>query len=80
MISHGVGEILTKSPLVCKVSFTGSTEVGRILLEQSASTIKKVSMELGWNAPVVVFDDAGIDQAVAGTIAAKYRNTGQTCV
>lgn len=78
--SRGVGEVLTKSPLVRKVSFTGSTQVGRILLEQSASTIKKVSMELGGNAPVIVFDDADIDQAVAGTIAAKYRNTGQTCV
>lgn len=78
--SRGVGEILTKSPLVRKVSFTGSTQVGRILLEQAASTIKKVSMELGGNAPVIVFDDADIDQAVAGTIAAKYRNTGQTCV
>lgn len=78
--SRRVGEVLTKSPLVRKVSFTGSTEVGRVLLEQSASTIKKVSMELGGNAPVIVFDDADIDQAVAGAIAAKYRNTGQTCV
>jgi len=75
-----VGTALTTSPLVRKVSFTGSTEIGKILLKQAADTVKKVSMELGGNAPVIVFDDADIDKAVAGTIAAKYRNSGQTCV
>lgn len=75
-----VGEILTGDPRVRKVSFTGSTEVGRIIMRQSANTIKKLSLELGGNAPFIVFDDADLDQAVAGAIASKYRNTGQTCV
>lgn len=78
--SAAVGRILTESPIVRKVSFTGSTQTGRTLLQQSASTIKKASMELGGNAPVIVFDDADLDKAVEGAMAAKFRNTGQTCV
>jgi succinate-semialdehyde dehydrogenase/glutarate-semialdehyde dehydrogenase len=74
------GKVLTEHPKVKKVSFTGSTEVGKILMAQSASTIKKVSFELGGNAPSIVFDDADIATAVKGTIASKYRNAGQTCV
>jgi len=66
--------------LVRKVSFTGSTEVGKLLMRQSASTVKKVSLELGGNAPFLVFDDADLDLAVSGAIASKYRNAGQTCV
>jgi succinate-semialdehyde dehydrogenase/glutarate-semialdehyde dehydrogenase len=65
---------------VRKLSFTGSTEVGRQLMAQCASTIKKVSLELGGNAPFIAFDDADLDAAVDGAIASKYRNTGQTCV
>ncbi len=75
-----VGAELTGNPLVRKLSFTGSTEVGKLLLKQSADTVKKVSMELGGNAPFIVFDDADIDAAVEGALASKYRNTGQTCV
>src|SRR5690606_27647225 len=75
-----IGEEMTSNPLVRKLSFTGSTEIGRKLMEQTASTIKKVSMELGGNAPFIVFDDADLDAAVAGAIISKYRNTGQTCV
>ncbi len=75
-----VGEMLTSHPLVRKVSFTGSTEVGRIIMRQSSETIKKVSLELGGNAPFIVFDDADLDAAVQGALASKYRNTGQTCV
>jgi len=75
-----VGDALVTHPLVRKVSFTGSTEVGRVLLAQCAATIKKTSMELGGNAPFIVFDDADLDQAVLGAMASKYRNTGQTCV
>ena len=75
-----VGKVLTTHPAVKKVSFTGSTEVGKILMEQSASTVKKLSLELGGNAPCIVFDDADIEIAVKGTIASKYRNAGQTCV
>ena len=78
--SRGVGKELTESPLVRKFSFTGSTEVGKILIRQCASTVKKVSMELGGNAPFIVFDDADIDAAVQGAIISKYRNAGQTCV
>jgi succinate-semialdehyde dehydrogenase/glutarate-semialdehyde dehydrogenase len=78
--SKGIGGELTSNPLVRKISFTGSTEVGRTLMRQSADTIKKMSLELGGNAPFLVFDDADIDKAVAGAIASKYRNTGQTCV
>ncbi|NKE46729.1 NADP-dependent succinate-semialdehyde dehydrogenase [Roseomonas frigidaquae] len=74
------GGELTSNPMVRKLSFTGSTEVGRKLLAQCAPTIKKTSMELGGNAPFIVFDDADLDAAVQGTMASKYRNTGQTCV
>ncbi len=75
-----IGLELTKNPVVKKVSFTGSTAVGKLLMEQSASTLKKVSFELGGNAPLIVFDDADIDAAVAGAIACKFRSSGQTCV
>ena len=75
-----IGGELTGNPLVRKLTFTGSTEIGRLLMEQTAATIKKVSMELGGNAPFIVFDDADLDAAVAGAIISKYRNTGQTCV
>jgi len=75
-----VGLELCSSPTVRKVSFTGSTEVGRILLRQSADTVKKLSLELGGNAPFIVFDDADVDAAVEGAIVSKYRNAGQTCV
>jgi len=78
--SKGVGKLMTEHEQVKKVSFTGSTEVGKVLMSQAASTIKKVSFELGGNAPLIVFDDADIDQAVKGAIASKYRNAGQTCV
>ncbi|MCS6891321.1 MAG: NAD-dependent succinate-semialdehyde dehydrogenase [Rhodovarius sp.] len=78
--SGPIGAELTESPLVRKLSFTGSTEVGRVLLRQCADTIKKTSMELGGNAPFLVFDDADLDAAVQGAMASKYRNTGQTCV
>ncbi|MEV5845829.1 NAD-dependent succinate-semialdehyde dehydrogenase [Streptomyces sp. NPDC051985] len=75
-----IGPELTANPLVRKITFTGSTEVGRLLLAQSAATVKRTSMELGGNAPVLVFDDADLDLAVAGVLAAKYRNTGQACI
>ncbi len=75
-----IGGTLTAHPLVRKISFTGSTEVGRQLLAQSAGTLKHVSLELGGNAPFIVFDDADLDAAVAGALASKYRNSGQTCV
>jgi succinate-semialdehyde dehydrogenase/glutarate-semialdehyde dehydrogenase len=75
-----VGGELTANPAVRKLSFTGSTEVGAKLLAQCAPTIKKTSMELGGNAPFIVFDDADLDEAVKGAMASKYRNTGQTCV
>lgn len=75
-----IGKVLTGSETVRKLSFTGSTEVGRILMAQSAPTIKKLSLELGGNAPFIVFDDADLDVAVEGAIASKYRNAGQTCV
>ncbi|WP_434034167.1 NADP-dependent succinate-semialdehyde dehydrogenase [Cupriavidus sp. a3] len=75
-----IGAELTANPVVRKLSFTGSTEVGRILMRQSADTIKKLSLELGGNAPFIVFDDADLDAAVEGAIASKYRNAGQTCV
>ncbi|MDB5315377.1 MAG: succinate semialdehyde dehydrogenase [Rhodospirillales bacterium] len=78
--SGEVGKELTSNPLVRKLTFTGSTDVGRILLAQCATTIKKTSMELGGNAPFIVFDDADLDEAVKGAMASKYRNTGQTCV
>jgi succinate-semialdehyde dehydrogenase/glutarate-semialdehyde dehydrogenase len=75
-----IGGVLTASPVVRKLSFTGSTEVGRLLMAQCAPTIKKLSLELGGNAPFIVFDDADVDAAVEGALIAKYRNTGQTCV
>jgi succinate-semialdehyde dehydrogenase/glutarate-semialdehyde dehydrogenase len=78
--SIGVGKMLCDSDAVRHISFTGSTEVGRILMAQSARTVKKMSLELGGNAPFIVFDDADIDSAVEGAIASKYRNAGQTCV
>jgi len=75
-----LGKVLTDSHAVTKLSFTGSTEVGRLLMAQCAPTIKKLSLELGGNAPFIVFDDADLDQAVEGAMASKYRNAGQTCV
>lgn len=75
-----IGGALTASPVVRKLSFTGSTEVGRLLAAQCAPTLKKMSLELGGNAPFIVFDDADLDAAVQGAMASKYRNTGQTCV
>lgn len=75
-----VGKVMTEHPLVQKFSFTGSTRVGKMLMQQCASTVKKVSLELGGNAPLIVFDDADIGQAVKGALASKYRNAGQTCV
>jgi succinate-semialdehyde dehydrogenase/glutarate-semialdehyde dehydrogenase len=78
--SATMGKILCESDLVKKISFTGSTEIGRILMKQSASTLKKLSLELGGNAPFIVFDDADIDKAVEGAVVSKFRNAGQTCV
>ena len=75
-----IGQTLTTHPLVMKISFTGSTKVGKLLMQQSASTVKKISLELGGNAPLIVFNDADIPTAVKGTLASKYRNAGQTCV
>jgi len=75
-----IGAVLTGDARVRKLSFTGSTEIGKLLMAQCAKTMKKVSLELGGNAPFIVFDDADLDAAVAGAIASKYRNTGQTCV
>ncbi|QWD77519.1 NAD-dependent succinate-semialdehyde dehydrogenase [Polynucleobacter sp. MWH-Svant-W18] len=75
-----IGGELSSNPIVRKLSFTGSTEIGRLLLAQCASTVKKTSMELGGNAPFIVFDDADIDAAVKGAITSKYRNAGQTCI
>lgn len=75
-----IGTELATSPIVRKLSFTGSTGVGKLLMAQAADTVKKVSLELGGNAPFIVFDDADLDAAVAGAVAAKYRNAGQTCV
>ena len=76
----GVGKALTSDDRVRKLTFTGSTEVGKILYRQSADTIKKLTLELGGNAPLIIFDDADLQQAVAGTMASKFRNAGQTCV
>jgi succinate-semialdehyde dehydrogenase/glutarate-semialdehyde dehydrogenase len=78
--ARAIGGELTGNPLVRKLSFTGSTATGKLLLAQCAGTVKKVSMELGGNAPFIVFDDADLDAAVEGALASKYRNTGQTCV
>jgi succinate-semialdehyde dehydrogenase/glutarate-semialdehyde dehydrogenase len=75
-----IGSELTSNPIVRKLSFTGSTETGKLLMAQCASTVKKLSLELGGNAPFIVFDDADLDAAVEGAIQSKYRNTGQTCV
>ena len=75
-----VGAVLTTSPGVRKISFTGSTEIGRLLMQQGASTIKKLSLELGGHAPFVVFEDADLDAAIAGAVTSKFRNAGQTCV
>jgi len=75
-----IGKILTTHPIIRKLSFTGSTAVGKILMQQAATTVKKVSMELGGNAPFIVFGDADIDAAVTGALASKYRNAGQTCI
>jgi succinate-semialdehyde dehydrogenase/glutarate-semialdehyde dehydrogenase len=78
--ASAIGGELTSNPIVRKLSFTGSTEIGKLLMEQCAGTVKKVSMELGGNAPFLVFDDADIDAAVEGAMMSKFRNTGQTCV
>ena len=78
--SSEIGAEMTSNPIVRKLSFTGSTEVGKLLIEQCAGTVKKMSMELGGNAPFIVFDDADIDSAVVGAMQSKYRNAGQTCV
>jgi succinate-semialdehyde dehydrogenase / glutarate-semialdehyde dehydrogenase len=75
-----IGRTMTSSPVVRKLGFTGSTEVGKILMAQCAGQIKKVSLELGGNAPFIVFDDADLDEAVAGAIMCKFRNSGQTCI
>ncbi|WP_391528729.1 NAD-dependent succinate-semialdehyde dehydrogenase [Photorhabdus akhurstii] len=75
-----IGGVLTQSPIVRKLSFTGSTRIGKLLMAQSADTVKKLSLELGGNAPFIVFDDADIDAAVQGALIAKFRNSGQTCV
>lgn len=78
--SATVGQVMCASPTIKKISFTGSTNVGKILMKQSAGTLKKLSMELGGNAPFIVFDDADLDAAVQGAIACKFRSSGQTCV
>ena len=78
--ANEIGKELTENPIVKKISFTCSTDVGKILLKQSSSTVKKVSMELGGHAPFIVFDDANVDEAVIGVMQSKFRNSGQTCV
>ncbi len=78
--SGAIGGEMTSNPIVRKLTFTGSTEIGKLLMEQCARTVKKTSMELGGNAPFIVFDDADLDKAVEGAMASKFRNTGQTCV
>jgi succinate-semialdehyde dehydrogenase / glutarate-semialdehyde dehydrogenase len=78
--AKAIGGEMTTNPIVRKLTFTGSTEIGKQLMSQCAGTVKKVSLELGGNAPFIVFDDADLDEAVKGAIASKYRNTGQTCV
>ncbi|MDT8399419.1 MAG: NAD-dependent succinate-semialdehyde dehydrogenase [Pseudomonadales bacterium] len=78
--SQAVGEVLSTHPQVAMISFTGSTRVGKILLQQASGTVKKVAMELGGNAPFIVFDDADLDAAIEGLMASKFRNNGQTCV
>ena len=79
-ISSEIGAEMTSNPIVRKLSFTGSTEIGKLLMERCSGTVKKMSMELGGNAPFIVFDDADIDSAVVGAMQSKYRNAGQTCV
>jgi succinate-semialdehyde dehydrogenase/glutarate-semialdehyde dehydrogenase len=79
-VPEEIGGVLTAHPDVRALSFTGSTQVGKLLMAQSANTVKKVSLELGGNAPLIVFDDADLDAAVAGAMASKFRNAGQTCV
>jgi succinate-semialdehyde dehydrogenase/glutarate-semialdehyde dehydrogenase len=78
--ASAIGGEMTSNPIVRKLTFTGSTEIGKLLMEQCAGTVKKTSMELGGNAPFIVFDDADLDAAIEGAIASKYRNAGQTCV
>jgi succinate-semialdehyde dehydrogenase/glutarate-semialdehyde dehydrogenase len=78
--SREIGSVLTGDPRIAKLSFTGSTEVGHTLLAQCATTVKKTSMELGGNAPFIVFNDANLDEAVKGALVSKFRNAGQTCV
>ncbi|HQS10433.1 MAG TPA: aldehyde dehydrogenase family protein, partial [Xanthobacteraceae bacterium] len=78
--AKAIGAEMTSNPIVKKITFTGSTPVGKLLMKQSADTMKKISMELGGNAPFLVFDDADLDAAVENAIASKYRNAGQTCV
>lgn len=78
--AKAIGEEITKSDLIRKIGFTGSTPVGKLLMAQAASTVKKVSLELGGNAPFIVFDDADLDLAVRGAIGSRFRNAGQTCI
>jgi succinate-semialdehyde dehydrogenase/glutarate-semialdehyde dehydrogenase len=78
--SGAIGGEMTANPIVRKLTFTGSTEIGKLLMEQCAGTVKKLALELGGNAPFIVFDDADLDAAVEGAVISKYRNTGQTCV
>ncbi len=78
--SQEIGSVFTSHEKVKKLTFTGSTPVGRLLMQQCSSTIKKLALELGGNAPLIVFDDADLDKAVQGAIFAKFRNAGQTCV
>ncbi len=78
--ASAIGGVMTASPIVRKLSFTGSTPIGQLLMQQCAATVKKLSLELGGNAPFIVFDDADLDAAVEGALASKYRNAGQTCV
>ena len=75
-----IGGELTSNPAVRKLGFTGSTAVGKLLMEQCAGQVKKVSLELGGNAPFIVFDDADLDEAVEGALLCKFRNSGQTCI
>ena len=79
-VTREIGAEMTSNPTVRKLSFTGSTQVGKLLIEQCAATVKRTSMELGGNAPFIVFDDADIDSAVQGAMISKFRNAGQTCV
>ncbi len=78
--AHAIGQAMTSSPLIRKVSFTGSTTVGKLIMKQCADTVKKISLELGGNAPFIVFDDARLDDAVKGALTSKFRNAGQTCI